>query len=181
LKATSDEAELKRGLRELGQARAAELEPKQEELESLKRLIADSEKKIKRLVAEFANEKDESALDELRAQRHAEVKHRESLAKRRDLVEAEIAKRARPPEWQATTFQMARAIGRRMGGNPTVSQKRDILEALEVQVTFFRLEDRRRLLLDWEIGEGAALYLGDDSPCLPTAGWAPYNPRRRGP
>jgi DNA invertase Pin-like site-specific DNA recombinase len=179
LRNTSNEANLKKGLRELGQTRAAELQPKYERLASLDGLIADTEARIKRLVAEFANERDDTALEALRAQRQAAIKNRDALLKEQTLLKAELDRREVHPERQATIFQMARAVGRRMGANPTVNQRRDLLEALEVKVTFWRLEEKRRALLDWAIGKGAALYLGDEGPCLSSIDWAPCNPRRR--
>ena len=180
MRKTSNEAELKRGLRELERAREGELQPKRDRLATLDGLIAEAEKKIKRLVAEFANEKDEIAAEALREQRQAAIKSRDALRKEQALLQAELDRREMSPERQATIFQMARAVGRRMGGNPTVSQKRDLLEALEVRVTFYRLEEKRRVLLDWAIGKGAALYLGDDCPCLSSTGSGPCSPPRRG-
>lgn len=171
LRKTSNEAELKRALQELGQERESELQPKYERLASLDGLIAEAEGKIKRLVAEFANERDETALDALRTQRQAVIKSRDGLQKEQALLKAELERREVSPERRATIFQMARAFGRRMGGNPSVSQKRDFLDALEVRVTFWRLEEKRRVQLDWAIGKGAALLLGEEVSCLSSIDW----------
>jgi len=176
---TENDTKLREGIAKMGTARETELVHKRERLATCEGLLVALAKKIRRIVADLYGAETDVTAEALRGQRAAAEKEYIGLSKERDMLLAEVARRELTQERQEQIYQMARAIGRRMGGYKTAEQKRAGLEALEVSVKFWRLDSKRRIDFDWALGAGAVLYLGDDNPCLPNTDWGPCTLPRR--
>lgn len=155
-----DEGQIKRGVYRLAEKREQELEPKRQRLGTVDDLVGQAERSIKRLAAEFAGATDEVIADALREQMQATGKQREALARERELLIAELDQREMSKEKQAAILKMAAEITQKLGTDPGMEHKRALLEALEVEVEFWRL-DERRIRVNWAIAAGITVYLDD--------------------
>lgn len=139
-----DDEILRAGLADYAQTREGELEPKRDRLGKVGELIAEADRKIRRLATAFGNEPDEIVADALRGEMKATSRIRESLILEADQLHAQIENRAITKPQEQSILAQAAAIRDKLR-NPTPAQKRALFDVLDFKAVF-RVDDTGRWL-----------------------------------
>ena len=141
-----DDERREKGLREYAAGRAREVQPIQSEADSIGELLAKAERKVSRYAAALGDEDDEIAAAALQQQMGLAAQElarlRERAAKLAGLIEQHEVSQGKIDEIR----RMTAAIRRRLPGDPSIAQKRDLLDVLSVSVKLRRDEQGRRWL-----------------------------------
>lgn len=160
----SDDENLKSGLKELIEKREAEVNPKLEELESIKELINDADTKIDRLVSELSKYDDEIVLVAIRDKITTISKNREVLEEGRLRLESELSQIVITEEMEEQIKTLAAKVRTKLP-NATYEEKRRILDMLDVQIVLdFGYEKDLQLEVKCEIPQpsNATFYQEND-------------------
>jgi site-specific DNA recombinase len=141
-----DDERREKGLREYADQRAHEVQPIQSEAASIGELLAKVERKVSRYAAALGDEDDEIKTEALNQQLSLAAQElarlRERQAKLAGLIEQHEVSQGKIDEIR----RMTAAIRRRLPGDPSTAQKRDLLDVLNVSVKLRRDEAGRRWL-----------------------------------
>ncbi len=132
----TDQDALDRGLKELMRQRAGEVRPKRLRNKNIDMLIDDTKKKIRRLVQEMANHYDDVVLDAFRQEISQYSKNRDALIDERDRLVSELSNTEITEDQKDRIVATAAKIVRGLD-NPSVDNKRQILDILDVHATLY--------------------------------------------
>lgn len=141
-----DEEKLNAGLRAWSNRSETELEPKRERLSLIEKLVTDAEGKIKRLTAAFADEQDETISVAIRGQMREAGRERTALVAERDGLRAELTQSELSPTDVEAIKYVAADIRRKLS-DPTLEQRRALLNLLDVQVKLAWKDDERCVIV----------------------------------
>jgi site-specific DNA recombinase len=139
-----DEDSLKEGLLEVSEIRHTELQPKRARLDIIENLIADAERKVKKLAAAFAAERDEVVEAALRGEMKAAGRERELLAAEREAIQAELRQGEITESDRAIILGLAAEIRQRLG-EPSYESKRSLVNMLDVRLQLVIREEQKWL------------------------------------
>ena len=128
-----DESKLDKGLQELAERQDTELQPKRERLALIDELIAEAERKVKRLASAFAEERDELIAATLRGEMKTAGRQREALMAERDTLHADLTQGEMTEAEQAAVKALAAEIRQRLA-DPTFDKRRVLMNLLDVRV-----------------------------------------------
>jgi len=140
----NDPALLLAGIDEMERQREAELEPRKRRFATIDEALAKVERKIKRLAQAFAEADDETTAEVFKDELKRVTREKKALLTERDVLKAEIEQGAVTPEVKAAILSQVEKM-RLKFKDATFEQKRELLEALEVQVRLVRKEQGRAL------------------------------------
>ena len=140
----SDPAKLRKGLQEMTERSEAELAPTRARLGIVNDLIAAAEDKIKRLAAAFGEEKDPVIAGALRSEMKLAGSERKALEAERETLAAEVAQGNLTEAEINEVLSLAEQITDKLI-DPTLEQKRGLLNLLDVQVKLGWKESERGL------------------------------------
>ncbi len=128
-----DPARLEAGLSAMVDRRETDVQPKRERLAMTESLIADAERKIKRLASAYAEESDAMVSSALRTEMKAAGREREALIAERESLRAQLTQGEVTEADRQTIREVAANIQHKLSA-PTFEQMRELLNILEVQV-----------------------------------------------
>jgi site-specific DNA recombinase len=141
-----DDDRREQGLREYVARRAREVKPMQTEADSIDDLIEKAGRKVNRFAAEFGNAPNEIVAEAMRQQMNLAAQELSRLQERRSKLVGLIEQREISQSKLEEIRRVAAAIRRRLPGDPTFVQKRDLLDVLDVRVKLRRDEANCRWL-----------------------------------
>jgi site-specific DNA recombinase len=147
----TDDERRERGLRDYADRRAREVKPMRTEADSLADLIAKAERKVTRYAAAMGDEDDEIAAAAMRHQMALAAQELARLRERQAQVAGLIEQREISQDKIAMVRRMAPALRRRLLGNISHVDKRDLLDVLSVSVKL-RRDDQAQRWLDLSCG-----------------------------
>jgi site-specific DNA recombinase len=140
----TDPDNLRIGLDEMAQQRAAELEPRKRRLATIEDALERVDRKIRRLARAFADAENDTTAEAFKAELKRAAREKNALATERDTLAAELEQVEVSPEVKASIMKLANEIQEQVRSAP-FEQKRKLLEALDVQVQLVRTDDGRAL------------------------------------
>ncbi len=145
-----DPEKLDKGLRALAERQETELYPKYERLALIVDLIAEAERKIKRLAGAFAEERDEMIAAALRGEMKAAARERDALIAERDSLRADLTLGQMTEAERKAVMALADEVRRNLGV-ATFAQKRALLNLLDVRVKLEWRDGVKGLLVSWNL------------------------------
>jgi hypothetical protein len=143
-------AALETGIDEMEERRRETLAPKQQRLQTIGRLAAESEKRLGRWIDDLGDEDNPTARKLLKDRMASEARKRDSWIVELNVLKAEIEQESITPEARAAIREMASCIRDKIG-SATYEQKRELLEILNVRVKLEYKDGQRHLRVTCEI------------------------------
>jgi site-specific DNA recombinase len=139
-----DESSLMEGLHRMAEKQEQENAPRQERLKFIVAEIENVSKRITRLVNGLADEDDKTLAEAIKAQLKVFTKQKDLFEEERVIIENDLSLQSITVGCEQQIIDQVRKIRSRLR-NPTIQQKREILNYLDVRAVFYDNEDGRRI------------------------------------
>lgn len=135
---------LAEGLRDMENRRQDELAPKQKRLTLVNRMTQEVEQKMRRLIERLGDEEDAEIAAILKATLKELAQRKEGLSQESHSLEQEITRTKLTPKQTDFVIAQSAAIRRKLGAAP-YTQRRQLMDLLDLKVVFYADEQGRRL------------------------------------
>ena len=140
-----DDVALREGLRRMAEKREQETAPRQERLKFILAELEQLNARVTRLVNNLADEEEKTLAEAIKAQLKIFTRQKDSFEEERGALELELSQQAITAEYQQRVIARVQKIRKKMNKPPSFTQKRELLDDLDVLVVFYDNEDGRRL------------------------------------
>jgi hypothetical protein len=153
-----DDDALRDGIRKMIERSDQEVEPLRERLNYVEEFIQKAERKVRRLMDQFADVEDEDVLETIQIEIARTAKEKASFEADRKKLLADLAQRSIAPDMEEQLLKVAAELREELD-YPDYETKRFIMNRLNLQVVYHEDENRRWLVASCGLSADPALIM----------------------